>query len=207
MITGFSIFRKLPDQFLEDISHLHIVNGSRIQIQFGECLYHGKQTVVLIHLVDLLVEIQALLRRQDDFLNIRRESLDITLEVGCKMIRIIHKLRQIILTGVIKLEPGNTVHSFCREIRIRFVLIDNLLLCRLQSTLKTADDRHRDDDILILIALIRSTQLVGDRPDEVHLCRYINRGIIPHRVDYCFFSHCLISPFFVGQSFRILPIF
>ena len=44
-------------EFLKNITHADIVDGDGVEVQFGERLHHGEQTVVLVHLVDLLVKI------------------------------------------------------------------------------------------------------------------------------------------------------
>lgn len=82
------------------------------------------------------------------------------------MIRIVAQLREREAARVVKLEPGDAVHCLCRIIRILLILLDDLFLRRFKGALKAPDNRHRNDDVLILIALIRSAQLVCDRPDH-----------------------------------------
>ena len=84
------------------------------------------------------------------------------------MVRIVHQLCEVELAGVIELKPGNTLHRLCREVRILFELRYNRCFGRCQRTLKAANDRHRNDDILVLVAAVRTTQFVCDRPDKVY---------------------------------------
>ena len=41
VVAGFGIFRELTDQFFENVSHLHIVDGTRIKVELGERLDDG----------------------------------------------------------------------------------------------------------------------------------------------------------------------
>ena len=82
VIASFRIFRKSADQVFKYVTHFHVVNGVRIEIQLRERLYYREQSVVLVHLVDLLVKVQA----TDDVLNIGREALDVCLTVGRQVV-------------------------------------------------------------------------------------------------------------------------
>ena len=157
----------------------------RIEIQLRERLYHREQPIVLVHLVDLLVKIQA----ADNILNIGREALDVCLKVGRQVVGVVDQLCKIKLTGIVELESGQTVHRFRRIIWIRLIGLHDLGLRGRKSALKAADDDHRNDDILVFIALICTTQLIGDGPYKIHLCRNVYRRIVPHCIDYLFISH------------------
>ena len=197
MITGLGVFRKLTDQFLKNVSHLHIVDGARIEIKLGERLDDGKQTVILIHLVDFFTEVQTALLGHQNFQHVCRETLQITLEIGGNVVCVIYKFCKVKLTGVIKLEAGNTVHRLCREIRVCFELVDNLLLGGRKRTLKAADNRHWNNDILIFIATVRSAQFVCDGPDKIYFGGYINGRIVPHCVYNLLISHLPFTSLFV----------
>ena len=174
VIAGLGIFGELTDQLLKDISHLYIIDGARVKVELGKRLDDGEQAVILVHLVDLFTEVQPAFLGYQNFQHIGRETLKINLEIGSDMIRIVHQLRQIKFAGVIELKPGNVLHCFCREVRILFEFCYDRCFGRCQRTFKTADNCHRDDDILILVTAVRSTKFVGDRPDEVHFCRNID---------------------------------
>lgn len=191
MVAGFGIFRELTDQFFENISHLHIVDSPRVKIKLRERLDDGEQAVVLVHLVDFFAEVQTALLGHQNFQHICRESLQVTLEIGGNMVCIIYKLCKVKFAGVIELKAGNTIHRLCREIRVCFELVDNLLLGGRKSTLKAADNRHRNDDILVLVATVWSAQFVRDGPDKVHFGGNIDRRIVPHCIYHLLISHLL----------------
>ena len=185
MVASLGIFRKLANQVFKNIAHLYIVDGTGVQVQFGECLDHREQTVILVHLVNLLVKIQA----ADDVLDIGRETLDIGLKVCRQMVGVIDQLRQIEFAGVVELEARQAVHGLSRITGVGLIRFHDLGLGGSQGTLKAADDDHRDDDILVFVTLVCTAQFVCNRPDEVYLCGYIDGGIVPHRVNYLFISH------------------
>ena len=91
------------------------------------------------------------------------------------MVCVIYKLCKVKFTGVIKLEAGNAIHRLCREIRVCFELVYDLLLGGCKSTLKATDDRHRNDNILVFVAAVWSAQFVRDGPDKVHFGGNIDR--------------------------------
>lgn len=111
------------------------------------------------------------------------------------MVRIVDQFREGVFAGVVELIARYTVHRLGREIWILFVLFNDSLLGIRKRTLKAPDDRHWNDDIFVLVASVRPTQLVGNGPDKVHFCSDIYGGVVPHSVyDFLFYqfnSHLL----------------
>ena len=185
VIASLGIFREPTDQVLKDIAHLNIVNGLRIEVKLRECLYHRQQTVILIHLVDLLVKVKAL----DDVLHIGRKALDVVSEIRRKVVGIIDKLCKGVLARIEELIPRHTAHRLCRVRRILLVLLHDSLLRSFQCALKAADNDHRNNNVLVLVALICTSQLIGNRPNEAHLGGNIYGSIVPHYI-YFLINHC-----------------
>ena len=104
------------------------------------------------------------------------------------MVGVIDKFSQIIVAGVIELVAGNLVHCLCGIFRICLELLQNLGFCRCKRTFKAADDDHGNNNILVLITLIGSAQLVGNGPNEIDFRGNINGRVIPHCIDD-FLSH------------------
>ena len=121
------------------------------------------------------------------------------------MVCVIYKLCKVKFTGVIKLEAGNAIHRLCRKIRVCFELVDNLLLGGRKRTLKAADNRHWNNDILIFVATVRSAQFVSDGPDKIYFGGYINGRIIPHCVYNLLISHLPFTS--LRSCSAILPLF
>ena len=170
-LTGIYILIELANQMLEDIAHLDAVVGLGVQIQVGKCLYHAEQTAVLIHLVDMAEHFKAI----EDFLHFGGESLNVHFEVGFDVVRLIAQFFQRVGRGVIELIAGNAVHCLRRIVRILGEHIGNGLFGRLQGALQAAQNRHRDNDIAVLIRHIGASQFVGDTPNKVHFRGDINR--------------------------------
>ena len=189
MVTCLGIFRELPNELLENIPHLHVVDGTRVEVKLRERLDHAEQAIVLIHLVNLLVEIEA----ADNVLNIGREALYVGFEVRGQMLRIVHQLCKVKAAGVIELVAGHPVHGLCGIIRIGGESLQHLFLGRGQRTLEAPDNDHRDDDILVFVTLVGAAQLVRNRPDEVYLCGNVNGRVIPHGVYRQFLCHTNFS--------------
>ena len=111
------------------------------------------------------------------------------------MLRIVHQLRKVKAACVIELVAGHPVHGLCGIIRIGGEGLQHLFLGRGQRTLEAPDDDHRDDDILVFVALVGAAQLVRNRPDEVYLCGNVNGRVIPHGVYRQFLCHIFFPPF------------
>ena len=158
---------------LEDIAHLDAVVGLGVQIQVGKCLHHAEQTAVLIHLVDMAEHFKSI----EDFLHFGGEALNIHFEIGFNVVRLVAQFFQRVGRGVIELISGNAVHC---------------LFGRLQGTLQAAQNRHRNNDIAVLIRHIGTAQFVGDAPDKVYFRGDINRGFIPQCVKGNFVRHCFL---------------
>ena len=124
-----------------------------------------------------------------DILDMIGKALNVRLEVFRNVVGIVAQLLQRELTDVIKPITGNFVHTLRRVIRIFFVFGYDISLCLCQSALKTTYDRHRDNDITILIRHIGATQLIGNAPDEIGFFADIYRIIIPKYIDLLLVSH------------------
>ena len=189
VVTRFCIFRESTNQVFENISHLDIVDGLGVQIQLGKLLDDSKETVMLVHLVYLLLEIKTSRIAHDDFLHIRRECVQVTLEVGSDVLGIIQQLCQVKFAGIVELEPRNLAHGLVGVILVLLELLDNLILGCSQRTLKSADNHHRDNHVFVLVALVRPTKGICDTPDEVHFGGNIYWGIVISRINNLILGH------------------
>ena len=118
MVTSLGIFRKFANQIFKNVPHLHIVDGTRVKVKFGKCLDDRKQPIVFVHLVDFLAKIQTALLRHQNLQHIRREPLQVALEIGRDVVCVIRKFCKVKFAGIIELKARNTVHRLCRKIRI-----------------------------------------------------------------------------------------
>ena len=65
-----------------------------------------------------------------------------------------------------------------------------------KRTLKAADDRHRNDNILVFVATVWPAQFVCDGPDKVHFGGNIDRRIVPHCIYNLLISHLPFTSLF-----------
>ena len=90
---------------------------------------------------------------------------------------------------VVELETGNFAHRLVRISGAFLELCNNLSLRAGKRTFKTADNHHRDDDILVLVALVRAAKRVRNGPNEINFGRNIHRGIVKSSVDDLVLGH------------------
>ena len=199
-LTCIYILIELTNQMLKDIAHLDTVVGLGVQIQVCKRLHHAEQTSILIHLVDMAEHFKSI----EDFLHFGGEAFNVHFEIGFNVVRLVAQFFQRIGRGVIELIAGNAVHCLRRIVRILGEHIRNSLLGRLQGALQAAQNRHRDNDIAVLIRHIGAAQFVGNAPNKVHFRGDINRGFIPQCVKGNFVRHCFLRLFL---SRKILPVF
>jgi len=81
------LFRADPDEFLEDVAHLDVVHSVGREVDGGELLDDEVEQVLLGHVGDLLGEFESL----DDRANVRRETVDVAVEVGRELVRIVEQ--------------------------------------------------------------------------------------------------------------------
>ena len=191
VITGLSVFRKAADNILENVAHFHTVYMGRVQIQNGELFNHAVKTVALIHFVDLGAEFQQLFQNQ---LDVGGKAFNVRLKIGRNAVAVIQKAFEVVFTIVVKRILGNLAKKRSWEVGVLLVLCYNCIFGSLQSTLKPADDDHRDNNILVFIRGIGTTEGVGNGPDQSHFFAYVNGRIIIHNFVKILISHFTGSP-------------
>ena len=186
MVTGLGIFGESTNDVFENIAHFHTINGLGIKVNFRELFHHTVQTVILVHLLNLLLEFQII----ENYLHIGREALDIADEVLSNIVTVIQQPGQGKFAGVVEGVAGCFLQQCSGQFRIRLVLVDNGLLGICKRTFKAAQDDHGNDNILVFIGGIGTAQGIGDGPHQGDLFAYINRGIIKHYIVVIYLSHC-----------------
>ena len=112
MLSGLLVGLLGPDadEFLEDISHLHVVDTLHRQIHPGECLDHFVQQVLFVHSGNVVSEPEAL----DDLSDVLRKAADVGVEVLGQQIRIVQKPVEIQLRRVVERQARGRISGFCR---------------------------------------------------------------------------------------------
>ena len=184
-LTGIYVLKESADKILENITHFNAVKALNGQIQFREGFDRVEQATAFIHLLDMGFHVEVI----QNILNVIGKALNISLKVFRNVVGIVAQLLQSELADIIKLVAGKPVHSLSRVIRVLVVFCYNSSLSLCQSALKTADNRHGDNNITILVRHIRTTQLISNTPDKIRLCAYINGIIIPKHINFLNISH------------------
>ena len=171
-----------PDQLLEDRSHTVVVqalmphravgvhHGIRAQIDGGrgELLDHGAQCVGFGEARELVAELEVV----EDVLDVRREAVQVILEVGFEL------LTADLGPQVVEGEPGGVVEGLSRRFSERGVLaadafpvqksfpLQHGLFAGFQHCIKAAQHRHGQDHVPVLAANVDIPQhIVRNAPD------------------------------------------
>ena len=160
------LLRPDADELLEDIAHLHIVHPFRREVDSGEALHHLVEQVLLLHAGDLPVEGEAL----HDLAHVGRESVDVGVQIGGDLVRVVQQLRQVELREVVERALGDLPQQAPYDgLRLRpdlRVLREHPRLGGGEQAIEASQHRQRQDDLAVLVALVRPAEQVADAPDE-----------------------------------------
>ena len=156
-----------PDQLLEDVAHLDVVDPIGGEIDARKGLDDLIEQVLLVHAGDLLVEREPL----HDLAHIRRECLDVGAQIGGDVVRRIQQPREIQLRQVVERAVSNPFenpanHAF-RAASERRLFLENRRLRGRQQAIESAQHRQRQDDLAVLVPLIGAAEQVADAPDKI----------------------------------------
>ena len=155
-----------PDELLEDVAHLHVVDPSQRQIEVCELLDDLEQQVAFVHTGDVLTEAEAF----HDLAHVLREADDVGVEVLRELVRVVEQplevqRRRVVerpSRGVLKELPSHVV-ALCAVLS---VCVEHRLFRVGENAVEAAQHRQRQDDLAVLVTLVRTTQQVADPPDE-----------------------------------------
>ena len=97
------LLRTYPNEFLEDVTHLHVVHAVGREIDGGELFDDEIEQVLLGHLRNLNVEPEPFHDRP----NIRRKAVDVAVEIRRELVRVVEEARQIELREIVERHLGN----------------------------------------------------------------------------------------------------
>jgi hypothetical protein len=166
---------KPADQLLEDDPHRRVVHAVRVQVNVPEPLQHLEEQPRLVELADRVVEIEAL----DHLAHVLAEPGDIVAQVSREMRRVGEQLFEIVARGVVEREARRPT-----ELRLEILQAPALklglpgeypLLSIGQHTIETAENRQREDDILVMAAPEGVSDEVSNPPDEADDLAMVHR--------------------------------
>ena len=184
------------DQLLEDRAHRVVVEAgvldravavqhrlrAQVDVRREELLDQRAERVGLREARDLVAELEVL----EDVLDVRREAVEVGLEVGLELLLAGAgpEVAQRELRGVVeglagRLPQGLVLVDDARLVE-RGLHVEHGLLGRLEHRVEAAQDGHRQDDVAVLAADVEVAQdVVGDAPDEVGDPVELNRFHLP----------------------------
>ena len=171
MLSGLFVrlFGADQDKFLEDIAHLQIGDGlgGEIDLIGGESLDHVEEEVFFVHLGDLHPEVEAF----EDVPHVGGEGVYVAREVLGELIGVVEQFFEREGRCVVERNARDLVqlgrHNHLGFARQFFELGQNLVLCGLQHGVEPAEHGQRQNDLAVLVALIRPSEKVADAPDEI----------------------------------------
>ena len=167
VLTGRLVgqFGELADQLLEHQPHLHVVHALRVQVDGRELLGHQVQQLGLVQPLDGGGEVEML----EDGAHVRRETLDVAVEVGADVVLVAHELAHVQRRDVVEVQSGLALDKGL-EGNARLLLVGVLLqrgfLGGGKHAVQAAQHREGQDNAAVLALLEVAAQQVGHRPDE-----------------------------------------
>ena len=152
------------DQFLKHVAHLHIVHGSRGEVDGGKLLHHKVQQILPFHEGDLLAKLELF----HDGPDIGREAIDVAVEVRRELIGIIQQAVEPLAGGLaVEGELGEVVERHLGDLRqsvaddvFPFGLEGGVFLQHggfggREDAVEPAQHGEREDDLAVLIPFVR----------------------------------------------------
>lgn len=166
--------RELADQLLEDVAHLVVADGVRVQVGLGEVLQDLQQEIVVREVHDGVLEPVLL----EDLPHVRGERVHVVPEVLLQVVRIaLHGLEVVLraveeAVGVARAvaEHGNgRLHPHVHGANG----LQHRLLGGGQHRIQAEEDRERQDHIAVLVLLVGAAEDVRRTPDEGRVVEHL----------------------------------
>ena len=159
--------RELADQLLEDVTHLVVADGVRVEVGLGEVLEDLQQQVVVGEVHDGVLEPVLL----EDLPHVRGERVDVVPEVFLQVVRIALHGLEVVLRAVkeaVGVARAVAKHGDGR-LHPHVHGADGLqyrLFRRGQHRIQAEEDRERQDHVPVLVLLVGAAEDVRGTPDE-----------------------------------------
>lgn len=168
VLPGFlvGLLRADPDQFFEDVAHLHIVDPLRGEVDPFKGFDDLKEQILPRHDRNLLIELEAL----HDLPHVGGEGVHVGVKVGRELVGVVEQAREVEPREVVERPAGHLTEQAVDD-GIRLVLHPIVFhqhggVCRRQDGIEAAKDREGEDDLAVFVPFIGSAQEVADGPDE-----------------------------------------
>ena len=195
------------DQMLEQVAHLQVVDTVRVQVDIGYRLDDGIQKVIVVELLDLIGELEALEDRAD----ILGETFDVDVQIGRDVLLVVQEPPEGVGADVVERLLAVRIGRLCKELlpcRVRlpsgaeaFVLRKHPILGRFKHAVEAAQHDDRQHHQPVLRRTIGAAEQIRDLPDlagQLIVLGYIHTVVA---------STCAVvpghSPY--GEDYRTLP--
>ena len=158
-------FGELADQFLEHQAHLHVVDLVRVQLDAGELFRDLVEQLGLVQALDRGGKVEVL----EDRAHVRREALDVAVQVGADVVLIAHELAHVQRRDVVEVQAGLALDERLKRDACRLpggVFLELGSLAGREHAVQSAQHGERKDDADVFALLEVAAQAVGDGPDE-----------------------------------------
>jgi len=184
MLSGFFVvfLVETADELFKDIAHAVIVetrmfdataavvHGVRaeVDIRGDEFLDEMPQHIRRIEPLELVSKVEFL----DDLLHVGAEAVQVIGEVGAQLFGVVQQAAEGEFGGIVKRLPGDVAEGLFLMgdpgLVEQLLLLQHLLLARLQETIQSPDDGHRQDHVPVFPPHIDIPEhIIGDTPDEI----------------------------------------
>ena len=161
---------ELAVQLLEDRPHLGVADVLGTQVELGELLDDQVERIGLLEPLHLLLEPEP----GEHVADVVAEAVDVGQQVGLDVGAVAGQRGEGVGRGVVErvlrgLAQLDVQQVLGHPVTGALLLGQHGVLRRCQDAIQPAQDRHRQDDIALLLRLVRPAEQVGDGPDEVRV--------------------------------------
>ena len=176
MITGLGIGLVGADDLFKNVTHSHRTCSRGMKVNFREGFHNLKQNALLDHEFHFFTEFEAL----QNPLNAGRICRNELQKIRIQIVAIAYQLFQRDALCVIERHPAGTLDHFLQLIRCHALDLGGRLqdffnggVLVSQDAVKTADNRHRDDDAAVFLRSVGTTGFICDTFYKVDLAIYV----------------------------------
>lgn len=173
--SHFDVFVEAPDELLEEGAHLVVVEAVRVfrslggEVDAGFLVEAGEHEIKPANLVedaDGIVEPEAV----EDFADVFREAVDVGFQATGKIGVIVEESVEGDGRGVVKREASGAAKGVVAVVEALSLQLGlgfhDLVLGGCQGVIEAAQDRERQDDVLVFALGDRPVEVLGDFPQE-----------------------------------------
>ena len=163
-------FRKPPQQLLENITHLVVLDPAGVEVDFGELIHQHEQQVVFGQFGHDFFDAEIL----DNFTDVFAEPVDVIVEIEFHVPGVLGQAPQIINAGVVELQAvrglKENLGRVGQDVLELFMCFNDRVFIILKYAVQPSQYHKGKDNIPVFVLLKQAPQnVVGDLPDKIGL--------------------------------------